>query len=168
MKNSEEIKHPKWRQKRDRIRKRRVELLRKLKKSMGCVNCGYNKHGAALQFAHIDQMDKHAALAKEGSRFTSGRSTAYAGMDKFYTRISIKDREKNTKYIKELFDEIRKCRILCANCHAIETDTNKQYAGHELNIMRGGNGCVNKNGRAVTKYGFEERGDLQEFFVDSL
>ena len=43
-----------------------------------------------------------------------------------YCRISVKDKIKNRQYLKELMDEIRKCKILCKNCHVKETFTNRE------------------------------------------
>ena len=35
--------------------------------------------------------------------------------------------EKNRQYIRELFQEIRKCKILCMNCHTVETIESGQH-----------------------------------------
>jgi len=41
--------------------------------------------------------------------------------------------------MKELKDEIRKCKVLCKNCHVIETYENKEmHKGHELHEQRKG------------------------------
>ena len=116
--------------------------------SKGCENCGYNENPVALVFAHIDQMTKSLVACGYGGG---------NGISRLYVRICYKDMKKNTKYIKELFEEIRKCKILCQNCHSIETDKNKESSNnHEVAKMRRGG---QKN---------EEQGSLEEFFVDSF
>lgn len=77
-------------------RKRRGRLLDKYKLSKGCQLCGYKDNLFALQWDHINPSEKHATV-----------STLMTGD------------------IKKLFKEIRKCRVLCANCHAIHTYSNK-------------------------------------------
>ena len=113
--------------KRDRKtrRKRRVQLLRKIKCGIGCQFeypdgsvCGYNEEGVALDFAHVNNADKHPMAWKHRSG---------AGMNNLYTRISIRDQDKNRMYIRELIEEVRKCKILCKNHHAIETEQNKEF-----------------------------------------
>lgn len=69
---------------------RRVFLARK-KIQSGCVRCGYNDHPSALQFHHIDPNTKC---------FTIGSG--------------------NGRTFEELTTEIKKCEVLCANCHFIE------------------------------------------------
>ncbi len=75
-----------------RVIKRR-EFIDAFKLQKGCCLCGYNEHPVALDFDHLEPKDK---------KFTIG-----------------------TKYIQakeeDLLKEIQKCRILCANCHRVET-----------------------------------------------
>lgn len=59
----------------------------------GCVKCG-EKHFACLQFDHIERDKK-----------TSNISTMI----------------RDTKKIDLILEEIKKCNILCANCHAKKT-----------------------------------------------
>ena len=129
----------------ERIRKikdRRLYWLRKIKKSKGCENCGYNENPLALDFAHIDQMTKSSLSYK------SGRGN---GISKLYSQIFV-DKDKNTLAIKALFKEVRFCKILCKNCHVIETEKNKEFErSWEVSMMRRGN---LKN---------EERGTLEAF-----
>lgn len=73
--------------------KRRRLLLDQIKMTSGCMSCGYNQHPAALDFDHIEPSSK---------LFTIG--TAYG-----------------TCSIKRLYEEVAKCRVLCANCHRIKT-----------------------------------------------
>lgn len=74
-------------------RGRRMKWLNLYKTGKGCELCGYNKNGVALDFDHLDPSIKEFN--------PSSRSL--------------------TVSLKRLFIEIRKCRILCANCHRIET-----------------------------------------------
>jgi hypothetical protein len=70
--------------------------------SNGCCVCGYNKHPSALCFDHIDG-DKREEVKNGYSK----RSSA-GGMYKLYSK----------KYDSSLLiEEIKKCRIVCCNCH---------------------------------------------------
>jgi len=71
--------------------KRRQEI-NELKMSRGCIDCGYAKHPAALQFDHVDPSSK---------RF----------------RIST---SMNRRW-EDVLEEIAKCEVRCANCHAVKT-----------------------------------------------
>ena len=97
-----------------RIERRRY-ILGRIKIAYGCDECGYNTHDVALHFAHIDPMTKSPKCYGK-----SGRGKQGAAMGRLYTRV-LKDQIKNRQAIKDIFLEIRKCKILCANCHAIET-----------------------------------------------
>lgn len=70
-----------------RIKIRAVEYL-----GGKCINCGFNKHIAALEFHHLD---------KEGKEFNISRSSHSVSWDKLKL-------------------ELDKCIILCSNCHQIE------------------------------------------------
>lgn len=75
-----------------RLKKIRRRWLNIYKVRKGCSLCGYNENSAALQFDHLDP--------------------------------SIKVRDVSnmiTMKLKRLMDEVRKCRVLCANCHMIHT-----------------------------------------------
>ena len=105
---------------------RRLYHLRKWKQKQGCANCGYNEHPLALDFAHIDQKTKHAGA-------TYG---AASGMSKLYAKV-FKDWDKNYTAIRALFTEIRKCKVLCKNCHVIETFNDKQFENnHKVSKLR--------------------------------
>lgn len=56
--------------------------------------CGYNQHPQALSFDHIDPKTKH-------EKYSSRQLTKWG--------------------IKTLLEELKKCRVLCHNCHAIHT-----------------------------------------------
>jgi len=72
--------------------KRRYHWIGKYKIEKGCELCGYNAHKAPLQFDHINPSEKYKMISHL-----------------MYSSLKI------------LIDEIRKCRVLCANCHEIHT-----------------------------------------------
>jgi hypothetical protein len=78
---------------------RRRYWINKYKEEKGCERCGYSTHGVAIDFDHIDATTK---------------------------RFNISHRLPNST-LKRLFEEIRKCRLLCANCHRIKTLEEKQF-----------------------------------------
>jgi hypothetical protein len=75
--------------------------LNQYKVEQGCVYCGYNSHPSALQLDHIDPETKYKT--KNGKRLNPGELVRYSQAI--------------------LFAEVRKCRVLCANCHAVHTHT---------------------------------------------
>lgn len=78
--------------KRHRIRKR--TRLQRIKLIEGCQNCDFDKHPSALEFHHIDRFTKSFEIT---SGYVSGN--------------------KNWDEVKK---EIKKCEVLCSNCHKIE------------------------------------------------
>jgi hypothetical protein len=74
-----------------RARKYR-DYLNRYKLERGCECCGYKAHFAALELDHIDPSTKLFDLSR-------GRDHPW---DKFLA-------------------ELKKCRVLCANCHKIHT-----------------------------------------------
>ena len=80
-------------EKKARQTQRRKYLLGQYKVSCGCAECGWSGHPAALDFDHISPEDKSFHIAQS----IAGRS------------------------VKTIFEEVRKCRVLCANCHRIHT-----------------------------------------------
>lgn len=74
-----------------RYKQRRL-LLDSIKTSKGCERCGYNEHPCALDFAHKNSATKLFSLS---SRLCQNAQKLQA--------------------------EIEKCRILCSNCHRLET-----------------------------------------------
>jgi hypothetical protein len=90
---------------RERINAARLETRRALKLEMvallggACVLCGYDKHPAALDFDHIDPKTKTKGVAQ---------------------LLMSRSREK-------IIEEVRKCRLLCANCHREETWVKEGY-----------------------------------------
>jgi hypothetical protein len=74
-------------------------MLNKIKIDNGCETCGYNTNQAALQFDHIDPNTK--LISATGRRVNPGAMLSYSQ--------------------SMILSEIAKCRILCANCHAIHS-----------------------------------------------
>jgi hypothetical protein len=72
--------------------KERRQILNFIKMQKGCERCGYKEHPCALDFAHKIQTTKLFDVSKLLCR----------NIDKIYA-------------------EIAKCRILCSNCHRLET-----------------------------------------------
>jgi hypothetical protein len=66
-------------------------FLARVKMKLGCVDCGYKAHPAALDFDHV------------------------RGTKKFKIANSV------SRSMKDLKIEIRKCEVRCANCHRIQT-----------------------------------------------
>ena len=89
-----------------KIKRRSItQYLSNYKLEKGCEDCGYKKHPGALQFDHIDRSRKFM-------------NVSYMNKD-YYDNLDI---------IKE---EISKCRVLCANCHAEKTCENKEWINNE-------------------------------------
>ena len=81
-----------------RQRKHRKQL-NQIKVEKGCARCGYNQHPAALQFNHLDPSTKSFEV---GSRILHKWSL--------------------------LEEEMAKCEVLCANCHAVHSFTENHHA----------------------------------------
>lgn len=84
-----------------------------IKMSKGCAHCGYNSHAAALDFNHIVPADKEFLIP----RMLAGAN------------------------LKRLFNEIRKCQILCANCHRVHSNeqwwnniTRRNKPSHDIQV----------------------------------
>ena len=75
-------------------RKKYTKPFYDYKVEKGCEICGYNEHPAALHFDHIDPDIKQEAVA----RMISKKRPA-----------------------ELVWQEIKKCRVLCANCHMVHT-----------------------------------------------
>lgn len=96
----------------------RHKLVDEYKISVGCCLCKYNKHPSALCFDHLPDEQK-SEIAKNGY---SKRSSA-GGMYKLYS--------KNTP-ATELIKEIKKCRVVCCNCHMEQTHKNNDRSAESL------------------------------------
>jgi hypothetical protein len=82
-----------------RARKRAAKwrLAQLIKLNSGCVDCGYNKHPQALQFDHV-------------------------GEDK---KMNVSDMIRSDYSWITIKEEIAKCEVRCANCHAVITARRK-------------------------------------------
>ena len=114
---------------RKRTKDRRIHWLHKYKCAKGCEICGYNENGYALVFDHINPLEKN--------HYCVGQGKGGSGMNGLVKRIAHVKKEKNRQYIRELFQEIRKCKILCMNCHTIETiESGQSERGLEIFRLR--------------------------------
>ena len=111
---------------------RRYYHIRKYKVSKGCSDCGYNTDDIALCFSHINPGTKSEELTFAGS---DGRKVR-GGIAPLIRKVYLNDKKKNRERIKILFDELRKCKIQCQNCHAIETRNNGEYNWHKNHALR--------------------------------
>ena len=75
-------------------RNRRKRITDAIKLAIGCLECGYNEHPSALHFDHLEPSTKVAHISD--SKMLAGN-------------------------IMTLLDEVEKCQVLCANCHAVKT-----------------------------------------------
>ena len=82
-------------------RRRRVKEILVREAGGACRLCGYSRYAGALQFHHVDPAEKAFALSSRGL----ARSLAKAR------------------------EEVRKCVLLCANCHA-EVEAGLATIGH--------------------------------------
>jgi hypothetical protein len=78
----------------ERVSETRRKTKRELVRRLGgrCVNCGYDKYIGALEFHHHDQNGKEFAISNKGS----------------------------TRSLEKAWEEAKKCKLLCANCHREE------------------------------------------------
>ena len=85
-----------------RARKRAAKwrLAQLIKLHSGCVDCGYREHAVALQFDHI-------------------------GDDK---KMNVSDMIRSDYSWVTIMQEIGKCEVRCANCHAVMTRDRKSQA----------------------------------------
>ena len=71
-------------------KKLKYDIIDMYKMGQGCAICRYNKCGAALEFHHVDKEEKTDSISAMINR---------------------------DKSMSEILEEIKKCIILCANCH---------------------------------------------------
>ena len=77
-----------------KARAKKNKLVSRYKMLKGCKFCGYKKNPSALEFDHINPKTKIGEVSK----------MVHANFS-----------------VKKLKEEIRKCRVLCSNCHKIKT-----------------------------------------------
>jgi hypothetical protein len=76
---------------------RRKHWLNLYKMKKRCQKCGYNANPYALHFDHVI-FPKFMSISKMTKKYKLTR----------------------------LFEEIRKCQVLCANCHAVKSCTDER------------------------------------------
>lgn len=74
----------------ENMKSRNKKWVDQYKLDKGCVICGYNKSSRALSCHHLDPNTKHNTVSKLCSIATS---------------------------LNKVKEEVKKCIILCANCH---------------------------------------------------
>ena len=80
----------------EKVVNKRFKFITRYKRLVGCAFCGYKENPVALHYDHIDPKEKS---------FTVSKGYKSKGME-------------------ALKNEIRKCQVLCANCHAVKTFKN--------------------------------------------
>lgn len=75
-----------------RRRENRRGWIHEIKLAVGCCDCGYAEHAAALDFDHV----------RGPKKFTIARGS------QFFSKA-------------EVLAEIEKCDVVCANCHRVRT-----------------------------------------------
>ena len=80
-----------------RKRNKRSLFTQRVKLRYGCSECGYKKCATSLHFDHIDPTTKKNVVSKLVKQS-----------------------------MKQLKNEMRKCRILCANCHGEHTEQQRK------------------------------------------
>lgn len=78
-------------EKANKHKNKRREFVRQIKTDRGCQICGFDEHYSALEFHHMGEKEEGIA-----NMLRLGAS------------------------LDEIEEEIKKCRVLCANCHRIE------------------------------------------------
>lgn len=82
---------------------RKTILVQAYKLEQGCADCGYDRHPAALEFDHRPGTDK---------------------------KFNVMEKVGSYK-IERIWEEIAKCEVVCANCHAIRTSARRVLVGVE-------------------------------------
>lgn len=90
-------------EKMDARRKPRVDYIEEIKRESGCVDCGFHPEVlAVLEFDHRDPLEKKHHVSHIMHRGTW----------------------------EDFVAEIKKCDIVCANCHRVRTIKSKQLGRH--------------------------------------
>ena len=98
----------------------KIELI---KKSGGkCFLCGYNRSWAALHFHHRERHEKTASVSALLGRY-----------------IMANEGNGKQRYLTLLEDEVKKCILLCSNCHVEIThrDWENEQSAWEDRSLRG-------------------------------
>ena len=97
-------------------------FLKTYKESVGCEDCKGKFPFYALQFDHVDSKSKTKRTnKKKGAAISLGWG------------------------INRMADEIRKCRVVCATCHAIKTYQSKDYLSKgNVKLAKHNKGIVGK------------------------
>lgn len=82
------------------------KMAQDIKMESGCVDCGYKDNAQALQFDHI-------------------------GTDK---KESVSNLIRSDYAWSTILEEIAKCEVVCANCHAVRTQ-NRKHVGGSLSLL---------------------------------
>lgn len=88
-------------------RPRKQEFVRRHKLLCGCKRCGYRESHYALEYHHIDPSQKDSTV----SRLLSGNWS-----------------------LKTIKKEIKKCVVLCSNCHRLTHDEINQGIVHDWKL----------------------------------
>jgi transposase len=75
------------------LRSINTEKLRKIKEDSGCIDCGEKYPHYVLEFDHLPEYEKHGIVTSIARRYSW----------------------------KKAEEEIKKCEIVCKNCHGIRT-----------------------------------------------
>lgn len=79
---------------------RNRDYFNEYKINHGCCKCGYKSNAVALDFHHIDTYTKDANIARLINSSWS---------------------------IEKILQEVKKCVVICANCHRVEHNKEKPY-----------------------------------------
>lgn len=85
----------------------RTLAIHRFKTTVGCVDCGYNANPEALQFDHLPGEEKLFGI----------NMAPYAYSD------------------RKVVEEIAKCEVVCANCHAIRTRRRQVSSEHASSVQ---------------------------------
>ena len=81
------------------------ELVGDYKVRIGCYDCGYNQHPAALDLDHLPGFEKKATV----SQLVEGDYS-----------------------LSVIFAEIEKCEVVCSNCHRIRTSMRRKESRRQI------------------------------------
>lgn len=76
---------------------KKLDEIRSYKLARGCADCGYADHPAALEFDHLPGMVKSFNIGEKVGTYSLSR----------------------------IMEELEKCEVVCANCHAIRTEARR-------------------------------------------